>query len=123
MKKAIVVLALASIGCAAQQQITLLPRGEAKQGNGTLDRVNNALTVYVDGRQYQGTMQMHTATSTGWSPLGRSTASTISNQATALLVGNEGHMRCEFGWDAMMTSATGVCVDNRNATYDLMIKN
>jgi hypothetical protein len=122
--RAIALMALVSmVGCAAQQQITLLPRGEAKQGTGTLDRVNNALTVYVDGRQYQGTMQMQTATSTGWSPFGRHTSSTTTNQASALLVGNEGHMRCEFGWDALMQGATGVCIDNRNATYDMVIKN
>jgi hypothetical protein len=117
-------LALAAIAllaaCAASQTITLLPRAaNVPQAHGTLDRMTNTLVVDVEGRRYQGKMQMQTAT-TSRSLFGPS-STTISNQATALLTGDGGHMRCEFGFDYFMTSATGVCVDNRNIVYDMQV--
>lgn len=109
------------VGCASQHAVTLLPRGQGMQGTGTLNRMNNELSVSVDGKQYRGPMVVQTAHSTGLFGAGRTT---IANQATALLLGDGGgQMRCEFGFDAMWTSATGVCVDYKNITYDLLIKN
>jgi hypothetical protein len=117
----IAVLALFA-GCAATQSIELLPRGDAKRGSGSIDRLKNEIRVAVDGRDYAGTMQLNSASSTSWGPFGPRTTTATSNQATALLIGAQGgQMRCEFSWNAPMTQATGVCVDNNGATYDLLI--
>jgi hypothetical protein len=116
-------LALLLAGCASQQEVSLLPRGDAKPATGTLDRLRNEMVVNLDGKAYRGTMQMQTASSSTWTPLGMRTTNTTANQASALLLGDGGgQIRCDFGWDAMMTSATGVCTDNKNQAYDLMIR-
>jgi hypothetical protein len=65
-------------------------------------------------------MIMQTSTTTG---LFSGPRTQYSSQASALLLGEAGQMRCDFAWDAMMTMATGVCADSRNNTYDLLIKN
>jgi hypothetical protein len=120
---AAVVLALLLAGCASQQSITLLPRGTGPQGTGVIDRVHNMLTVDLDGRQYQGTMQLQSASSTSFGPFGPRTSSTTSNQASSLLLGAAGgQVRCDFGWNQLMTEATGVCVDYNNVTYDMLIR-
>lgn len=107
-------------GCASQQAITLMPRGTGQAGSGTLDRMNNELRVTVGENNYRGTMIMQSAVSTGgiFSPV----RTTYSNQASALLLGDIGQLRCDFGFDAMYTQGTGVCVDYRNVTYDMLIK-
>jgi hypothetical protein len=110
-------------GCAAQQSITMLPRGEnAARGTGVLDRLHNQLTVDLGGRTYQGPMVMQTGLTQSWGPLGPRTATTTTNQASALLLGDGGQVRCDFGFDALMRTATGVCVDSRNQTYDMLVK-
>lgn len=93
-------------GCAASQSVTLLPRGDAQSGAGTLDRVRNILTVNIGGRHYEGPV-----------------ITTTPSQASALLRGPAGQVRCDFGWDALMRHATGVCTDNAGASYDLQIAN
>jgi len=122
MKLWITIFVVTLAGCAMQQTISLFPRGAGatQQGTGSLDRLSNELTVSVDGKKYGGRMMMNTATSTNI--YGYST-STTTNQATALLLGDGGQIRCEFGWDALMIQATGVCVDSKNVTYDMLIKN
>jgi len=59
---------------------------------------------------------------TGYSLVGPS-STTTTNQQSALLVGPAGQIRCEFAWGAMKSIANGVCIDHRNVTYDLLIRN
>lgn len=116
MRYAFVLLLLA--GCA--HNLTLMPRGAGPQGTGTLDRANNDMTVVLDGKTYRGKMQMVTGTSVG--AFGQVT-NQYTNQASALLIGDAGgQVRCDFGFDTLMTSGNGVCVDFRNVTYDLLVK-
>lgn len=124
MKRSYLAVLLLLAGCAAQQQVALMPRGEGHpNGSGSIDRVKNVLTVYLGGRVYQGTMHMTTAASSSVGLLGGvRTEHSTTNQASALLVGNDGQLRCDFGWNALMTAATGVCVDSRNVTYDMLIR-
>lgn len=119
---AIPILLLAA--CAAEQQITLLPRApETQRGSGVLDRVTHDTTVTVGARTYRGKTVFHSATTTSWGLFGPKTATTASNQASALLLGDAGgQLRCEFAFDQMYTMATGVCVDSRNITFDILIK-
>lgn len=115
-------IALLLAGCAAQQTVTLLPRGAGgERGTGMLDRMSKEITVSLNGRDYRGPMVVQTAYSSGYGLFSQRT--TISSQATALLLGDDGQVRCEFGFDAFMTMATGVCVDSKNVTYDMLIKN
>lgn len=121
MRIALFVLLLL-VGCAAQNDVTLMPRGHDARGSGTLDRMRNVLTVDLDGKRYSGTMQMQTASSTSYGALGSRTTSTTTNAASALLLGDGGQVRCDFGWDALMTGASGVCVDAQNRAYDMLVK-
>ena len=119
--KRIAIVAVLIAGCAGQHAVTLLPRGTAPQGTGTLSRMDNKLTVELDGRKYRGPMVVQTSHSS--LGLFGPARTTVANQATALLIGESGgQIRCEFGFDAMWTSATGVCVDWQNRTYDMLVK-
>ena len=111
-------------GCASQQVVTLLPRSPAtERGMGMLDRFNQELTVTVGANTYRGRSVLQTGTSTTSHGLWTRTSAHYSNQSTALLIGDKGQMRCEYGWDSMMINATGVCIDSRNITYDILITN
>jgi hypothetical protein len=123
MRFIVILLSAALAGCASQQTVNLLPRGDAERGSGTLDRLTNDLVVTVGDKTYKGKSMLRTATTTSWGFLGPRTSTSYSDQSTALLIGEGGQMRCEFTWDAMMIQATGICVDSKNATYDLLIKN
>lgn len=79
------------------------------------------LAVDLDGKRYQGRPISETATS-GFSLFGPQ-QTTTTNRQSALLVGDDGQIRCELAWDNMKTIANGVCVDSRNTTYDLLIRN
>lgn len=108
-------------GCATQNDVTLLPRGEGNaRGSGVLNRVNNELRVTIGENNYRGTVIHSSAATTGglFSPV----RTTYTNQANALLIGDTGQLRCDFGFDAMYIQGTGVCVDYRNVTYDMLIK-
>lgn len=119
----VIAICIVIAGCATVQSVTLLPRGEDRTpGRGTLDRMTNVLTVDLKGQRYQGTPMMQTAT-TSRGLFGAVTSTTTTSQASALLLGAEGQVRCDYGWDALMTRATGVCVDYRNVVYDLLIQN
>jgi len=120
----IIATALIISGCATQQSVSLLPRSPAtEQGVGILNRLNQDLTVTVSGNIYRGKSSLQTGTSTTGFGMWTRTSTHFSNQSTALLLGDNGQMRCEYGWDSLMIEATGVCVDSRNVTYDIIIKN
>ena len=109
-------------GCAAQQTATLMLRGhQGAQGHGTLDRFTNTLTVKLNGQEYRGSMIMRTST-TSYGILGPSSTH-YSNQASALLLGAGGQLRCDFGFDSLMTQAVGTCTDRDARLYDLLIQN
>lgn len=109
-------------GCASVQQVQLLPRGEGNaRGAGELNRLNNDLQVTLGAETYRGKMVMETSMSGGTFLTGPA-RTTYSNRASALLLGERGQVRCEFGFDQLMTQATGVCVDHRNITYDMLLK-
>lgn len=94
-------------GCSSlQPAVTLLPRGDAPKGVGVLDKGTYQLNAtFADGRRYAGKMIVHPGL-----------------QASALLLGEDGQLRCDFAWEAFMSSATGVCVDAQNRVYDMMVK-
>jgi hypothetical protein len=126
LKRAMITFALTWLlpACAPQQTVTLMPRG-ANAGQhiiGSLDRMKNLMTVKLAGREFSGPVITRTEVS---SPgfIGLPTRTTSTGQASALLVGEGGQVRCEFAWDAMMVMATGTCVDSQNQVYDLLIKN
>lgn len=122
MKLRILVLAGLLAGCAAQQQVALMPRGEGHEsGAGYFDQIHQQLAVDIEGQRYVGTPITKTA-STGFSLFGPQ-ATTSTNEQSALLTGNGGQVRCEFAWNQFKTMANGVCVDSRNVTYDMMIRN
>ena len=121
MRTSILALMVLLVGCAAQQVVTLLPRAPAtERGTGILDRMTQELTVTVEGNNYRGRSVLQTGTTTNIFGV---TSTQYSNRSTALLIGDTGQMRCEFSWDYMMIQATGVCVDSRNITYDILITN
>ena len=109
--------------CASEQQVLLLPRAPAtERATGKLDRLRHDMVVVMGGKTYAGKTTLRTAMTTSSGFLGPRTSLTSSDRGTALLIGESGQIRCEFGWDAMMTIATGVCTDSNNLTYDLLIK-
>lgn len=112
MKNSAALFVLLLAGCAATQEVTLLPRGGAGKGFGELDRMTNQLTVDLNGTTYHGPMIMRSAQTASFKPL----------EAAALMMGDGGQVRCEITFNALMTEGNGVCVDSRNATYDLLIK-
>jgi hypothetical protein len=107
MKSFVLAIVLALAGCATQHTVTLYPRGVGEHGAGSLDRTNNHLAVTVGGKQYNGLMITRLGPPHG--------------QASALLLG-DGQMRCDFQFDAMWQTATGICVDSKNVTYDMLVK-
>lgn len=119
MKKLIVIALLA--GCATVQRVDLLPRGDAPRGTGSFDHIHQVLTVEIEGQSYRGTPIRKTAQTSA--SIFMAGATTRTNEDTALLIGPAGQIRCEFAWQEMKTQATGVCVDHRNRTYDLLIRN
>lgn len=117
----LVALLVLLAGCATVQQVDILPRGGGARGTGTFDHIHQVLTAEVDGKRYQGRPVQETSTSS-FSLFGPQ-RTTTTNKETALLIGDTGQIRCEFAWDQMKTHANGVCVDSKNVTYDLLIRN
>jgi hypothetical protein len=108
-------------GCAAQQVVTLLPRGGGQKGSGSFDHIHQVLTVELNGEVYKGRPITKTATT---SPsLFTIGTTTTSNEESALLIGPAGQVRCDYAWGVYKAQANGVCVDHRNVTYDLLIQN
>ena len=82
---------------------------------------SHEMTVTLEDRRYVGKYVVQTANSSG--VFGVATT-TVTKQASALLLGESGgQIRCDFGFDPMWTHATGVCVDSKSMTYDLLIRN
>ena len=126
MKRIALAILLALGGCA--YDVTLLPRGDAPRAVGTANTGNKTISVQLDGETYagdyvrgrvygfgttQGFVAGKMVTTTG-------TMSAASNQYSALLVGPRGQIRCEFM--AESSGGNGVCVDNRDRTWDMLIK-
>jgi hypothetical protein len=121
MRYLIALLLLA--GCATQHEVLLMPRGHALKGTGTLNRVNNDLTVELNGARYTGKSVLQTSLGASSGAFGwMRTERQYSSVSTALLIGEAGQIRCEMGWDALLTSATGVCTDHANRVYDLVVR-
>lgn len=120
--KRIAIVALLLTGCATQQSVTLLPReGSMQRGIGSFDHIHQLVTVDVGGRRYQGRpTQVEARTSAG---LFGPSSYTTTNQASALLIGEGGQLRCSWTWGPMKVDAQGECIDSRGAAYDLLIKN
>lgn len=113
----LVVLLLFLSGCAAQHAVTLYPRGaQVAQGIGVLGRVGNDLVINLDGQKFAGKWQLITSQASGLGPR------TVGNNCSALLLSDGRQLRCDFTFDQMWTGATGVCVDYRNITYDMLVK-
>lgn len=108
--------------CAAQQSVTLLPRGQGSQGLGVFDHMHQVLTVNLDGKRYQGQPITKTAVTTG-NLFYAGTTTTTNSEAALLLSDQGGQIRCDFEWGPMRATANGVCVDSQNVVYDLLIKN
>lgn len=118
MKRAVVVVIVALSGCSAQHAVTLYPRGaQVEQGTGVLGRVGNDLAINLEGRKFVGKWQLITSQSSGlFGPR------VTGNNCSALLLSDNQQLRCDFTFDQMWTGATGVCVDYRNITYDMLVK-
>lgn len=115
MRYLVVLLLLA--GCASQHAVTLYPRGaQVAQGTGVLGRLGNDLAIKLDGRQFTGKWQLITSQASGLGPR------LVGNNCSALLLSDGQQLRCDFTFDQMWTGATGVCVDYRNITYDMLVK-
>lgn len=112
MRHALCLFVLLTAGCVATTGgIALLPRGTAQAGSGVVNKASKQMEVVLeDGRAYRGEMVYKYVGGRG------------TNEASALLLGADGQLRCEFGWDGMFATATGVCVDAKGATYDMLIK-
>lgn len=120
-RTALALFAVLLAACAAEQRVSLMPRGEGPQGTGYFDQIHQQLVVDLAGGRYIGTPITKTAT-TGFNIFGPQ-ATTSTNEQNALLIGDAGQVRCEFVWNQWKTMANGVCVDSHNVTYDLLIRN
>lgn len=113
-------IALLLAGCT--HSVTLLPRHPGPQGVGKINEAHD-LTVDLEGKSYTGKIQWGSTITTGVNTFGfMSTSRTSSDQASALLLGDGGQVRCDFVLDIVKSMGNGVCTDSRGRTYDMAIK-
>lgn len=126
MRNAICLFVVLLAGCT--HTITLYPRGGGEQAAGTVNDGSKNMEVVLRGDMYTGsyvlgqTFGFGTGTSFGARPaFGTGLMVGNTNQASALLTGPKGVLRCDF----MIVAArggNGVCVDSGNTVYDMLIK-
>lgn len=46
-----------------------------------------------------------------------------ANDATAILRGDGGQMRCDLSWSDFFANGTGTCTNSQGATYDVNVRN
>jgi hypothetical protein len=121
---ALTILLLA--GCT--HTITLYPRGGGEQASGSVNDGSRNMEVTLRGETYTGsyvlgqTFGLATGTTYGARPVfGTGVMVGNTNQATALLTGPKGVLRCEFVIVAAR-GGNGVCMDSANMVYDMLIK-
>lgn len=122
MRSYFVVVLLALAGCT--HTITLYPRGGGEQATGTVNDGSKNMEVRLRGDTYTGSYVLGQSVGVGIvggaNPVPVTTVSSTNN-ATALLIGPNGVLRCEFRIVAAR-GGNGVCVDSSNTTYDMLIK-
>lgn len=113
---------------ACSHTITLFPRGGGDQATGTLNDLSKAMEINLKGNRYTGTYSTGRVSSFGFvqrygarPATGNVFMSGSNNQATALLTGSNGVLRCEFVIDVAI-GGNGVCVDTNEAVYDMLVK-
>jgi len=122
MRSCLVALLLAVAGCT--HAIILYPRGGGEQATGTVNDASKNMEVRLRGDTYTGSYVLGQTVSVGMvggaNPVPVTTVGSTNN-ATALLTGPEGVLRCEFRIVAAR-GGNGVCVDSSNTIYDMLIK-
>jgi hypothetical protein len=122
MRSYLVALLLALTACT--HTITLYPRGGGEQATGTVNDGSKNMEVQLRGDTYAGSYVLGQTFGVGM--VGGANPTTVTtvgttNNATALLVGPKGVLRCEFRIVAAQ-GGNGVCVDSSNTMYDMLIK-
>ena len=123
-------------GCA--HQLELFPRDGGKAGSGTAQEAGKQISIYLDGVEYKGTYTFDGGSTILTNSYGHATA--YSGARTANVYGNsistsyipgsgQGRLfahsidgkglRCEFSYKNL--SGIGICEDNENKQYDLVI--
>ena len=122
-----------AVGCS--HTVTMLPRGGGESGVGTLNDGSREMVVTLKGKEYRGKFVRNQTYGFGFgqsfgtarSPLatqpgfGTTAMLGASNQATALLTSGSAVLRCELVV-VNASDGSGVCVDQDNVTYDVLIK-
>lgn len=116
-------LVLLLAGCS--HVITLYPRGGGEQATGTVNDGSRNMEVQLRGDTYTGRYALGQSFGVGFaSGTGSMATGTMvgtTNNATALLTGPAGVLRCEFRIVAAQ-GGNGMCVDGQNVVYDMLIK-
>lgn len=120
------VLTVLLAGCT--HTITLYPRGGGDPSYGTLGHASRYMQVTIGGESYAGTVALPQTVGVTLvpttSPGGVSTLSPVtsvghSTNASALLTGRNGTLRCAF---IFQSGGNGVCVDSKERAYDLLMR-
>ena len=122
MRSFFVVMLLALAGCT--HTITLYPRGGGDQATGTVNDGSRNMEVRLRGDTYTGSYVLGQTVGVGIvggaNPVPVTTVGSTNN-ATALLTGPKGVLRCEFRIVAVQ-GGNGVCMDSSNTVYDMLLK-
>jgi len=112
----LVVLLLA--GCT--HAVTLLPRAGGEKAYGSFNDGSRNMTVTIGGETYTGSYVRGQTTGLAFGAGGAITPAVgVSNQHSALLVGEKGNVRCE--WMRSGFGGNGVCQDRMGVIYDLVV--
>lgn len=104
-------------GCS--HAVTLLPRSGGEKAYGSFNDGSKTMTVTIGAETYTGDYVRGRSAGVSLGATGIRPGFGVSNQHSALLIGPNGNVRCEWILEAF--GGNGVCMDRQDRVYDLIV--